>query len=89
MTVTMDSAQSQALLNQPALQAPNNVTPNFDDPPNNNTLADGITFACLVLTTLALLMRTHSWVFVLAQLKCRIEAGRLDHHLPFQILRLG
>ncbi|KAI1747027.1 hypothetical protein F4782DRAFT_535808 [Xylaria castorea] len=70
----MSAAELQAILNSPALPPPANVHPNFENPPNNNRLALGITIAALVVTTLAVLMRIHSWIYVMKHYTGRVEA---------------
>ncbi|KAL4806196.1 hypothetical protein BDV18DRAFT_124092 [Aspergillus unguis] len=61
----------EELLARPALEAPSGVTPNFDDPPNNNSLAWVVTTFCTVVSTLCVLLR----IFVRAWLdkKFRVE----------------
>ncbi|KAI0405765.1 hypothetical protein F4802DRAFT_133396 [Xylaria palmicola] len=70
----MDEAQRRAMLAQPALGAPDGVEPNFAHPPNMNVLANGVIAAALTITSLAVIVRIHFWVFVLRQLKGRLEA---------------
>ncbi|KAJ5218878.1 uncharacterized protein N7498_000977 [Penicillium cinerascens] len=45
------------LLAAPALQAPEGVTPNFDNPPNKNGLAWFVTTLCMVVATMCLFLR--------------------------------
>ncbi|WKT54317.1 hypothetical protein QSH57_004901 [Fusarium oxysporum f. sp. vasinfectum] len=47
------------LLAAPALEAPNGVTPEFENPPNGNILAYRITTFCMVLTTLCVIIRLY------------------------------
>ncbi|KAI8630115.1 hypothetical protein F5Y19DRAFT_428721 [Xylariaceae sp. FL1651] len=70
----MDGAQRQAILAEPALKPPDGVKPNFENPPNMNALADGLVIAGLVVTSIVVLVRVHSWVFILKQLTGRLEA---------------
>ncbi|KAI1300941.1 hypothetical protein F5Y03DRAFT_363348 [Xylaria venustula] len=63
-----------AILAQPALQPPPGVTPNFENPPNMNTLSNGVVITALIITSLCILARIHSWVFILTSLKGRLEA---------------
>ncbi|KAK8057875.1 hypothetical protein PG996_011812 [Apiospora saccharicola] len=46
-------------LEGPALAPPQGITPNFDNPPNQNTLGVGVTALGLVLTTAMLLLRLY------------------------------
>ncbi|KAJ5677953.1 uncharacterized protein N7477_003586 [Penicillium maclennaniae] len=48
-----------ALLNAPALPAPEGVTPNFDNPSNANGLAWFVTTFCMVVATMCLLLRLY------------------------------
>ncbi|GAD94409.1 hypothetical protein NECHADRAFT_85215 [Paecilomyces variotii No. 5] len=67
----MPSTSLEALLSAPALTPPDNVPPNFDDPPNNNDLAWGVTTACMVIATMCFLLRgyTRCWL----EKKVRVE----------------
>jgi hypothetical protein len=75
----MDDAQRQALLEGPALGPPDGVFPNYADPPNNTTLAICITIVCLLLTSLAILSRTHSWRYIFELWTGRVEACECCH----------
>ncbi|KAI1131718.1 hypothetical protein F5Y10DRAFT_261880 [Nemania abortiva] len=70
----MSAEDLQAILNSPALAPPAGVHPNYENPPNNNRLAFGITVTALVVTTLAVLLRVHSWIYVMKHYTGRIEA---------------
>ncbi|KAL3496536.1 hypothetical protein BJX62DRAFT_193462 [Aspergillus germanicus] len=52
------------LLAQPALPAPSGVTPEFDNPPNDNTLAWVVTTVCTVVTTICLFLRLFTRVWL-------------------------
>ncbi|KAI1157759.1 hypothetical protein F5B18DRAFT_643770 [Nemania serpens] len=67
----MDEA---SVLAQPALETPDGAEPNFANPPNMNAIANGILIAAVTLASLAILVRIHSWIFVLKRLKDRLEA---------------
>ncbi|KAI1297101.1 hypothetical protein F5Y03DRAFT_370055 [Xylaria venustula] len=69
----MDEAERRALLARPALEPPDGVEPNFANPPNMNVLADGVVITALIVTSLAVLVRVHYWVFRPKQLKERLE----------------
>ena len=60
----MDEAAKQALLSSPALAAPDGVTPNFNNPPNNNALAHGVIAACIAVASLCLLLRIYAQVYL-------------------------
>jgi len=67
-----------AILAQPALSPPDGVVPNFENPPNMNTLANGVLIAGIILASFSILFRLHSWVFVLTSLRGRLEGGKSD-----------
>ncbi|KAI0431056.1 hypothetical protein F5Y09DRAFT_330585 [Xylaria sp. FL1042] len=69
----MDEAERRALLAQPALGPPDGTEPNFANPPNMNAFADGVVIAALAITSLAVLARIHYWVFIVKQLRGRLE----------------
>lgn len=73
----MDEA---SVLAQPALETPDGAEPNFANPPNMNAIANGILIAAVTLASLAILVRIHSWIFVLKRLKDRLEAGTVISH---------
>jgi hypothetical protein len=62
------------LLAQPALAAPSGVTPEFDNRPNDNTLAWVVTTVCTVVTTICLLLRLFTRVWL--DKKVRVEEGK-------------
>ncbi|TRX94959.1 hypothetical protein FHL15_004044 [Xylaria flabelliformis] len=64
----------RAMLAQPALESPNDIEPDFANPPNMNALANRLLIAALTITLLAVLVRIHHWVFEQKQLKGRLEA---------------
>ncbi|RAL16576.1 uncharacterized protein BO97DRAFT_467884 [Aspergillus homomorphus CBS 101889] len=55
----MSSDDLATLFAQPALAAPEGVTPNFDNPPNHNSLALGIITVCTVIATLCMCLRIY------------------------------
>jgi hypothetical protein len=61
--------QLEQLLASPALEPPKGVTPDFEKPPNRNSLAMVITTLCMVLITLCVLLRSY----------CRIWREREFH----------
>ncbi|KAI0392628.1 hypothetical protein F5Y17DRAFT_435669 [Xylariaceae sp. FL0594] len=69
----MTNMDRAAILARPALAPPDGVTANFENPPNMNTLANGVLVAGIVLASLAILIRLHSWAFVLTSLRGRLE----------------
>ncbi|KAK8061159.1 hypothetical protein PG997_015380 [Apiospora hydei] len=52
--------QLAVALEGPALALPNGTMPNFDDPSNNNALAQGILATCLTLATIMFLLRLYA-----------------------------
>ncbi|KAJ5344827.1 hypothetical protein N7452_002831 [Penicillium brevicompactum] len=68
----MSSEEALAkILAAPALPPPAGVTPNFDNPPNSNTLAWFVTTFCMVVATLCLLLR--AYVKIWLDKKLRVE----------------
>lgn len=63
-----------AVLDSPAMPAPEGVTPNFDDPPNMNGLAVAIIRLTLVIASVCLLLRAYARVYLLR--KAQIEQGK-------------
>ncbi|KAJ4397790.1 hypothetical protein N0V93_002027 [Gnomoniopsis smithogilvyi] len=62
-TMSLSSAELEALLASPAMEAPEGVTPDFDNPPNQNALAWFVTTFCMVIATACLLVRLYSRVW--------------------------
>ncbi|KAI2618565.1 hypothetical protein GGS26DRAFT_380968 [Hypomontagnella submonticulosa] len=60
---SLSPAQLEAFLNQPALQPPDNVIPNFENPPNRNDIAQAVVPFCLTITTIAVLLRIYARMF--------------------------
>ncbi|KAI1177097.1 hypothetical protein F4777DRAFT_226549 [Nemania sp. FL0916] len=69
-----DTMSRAEFLAQPALIAPPGAEVNFEDPPNMNALANGVFITGTILTSLAVLVRVHSWIFTSTRLKARLEA---------------
>ncbi|KAI1749264.1 hypothetical protein F4782DRAFT_549843 [Xylaria castorea] len=69
----MDDANRQAILANPALQPPDGVEPNFANPSNMNELANGVIIAGLVITFITIIIRLHSWLFILTSWRGRLE----------------
>ncbi|KAI1653020.1 hypothetical protein F4813DRAFT_376315 [Daldinia decipiens] len=61
--------QQQVALNSPALAAPEGVTPNFDNPSNNNNLAYGVIAACVAVSSLCMIIRFYARIFLFKKLK--------------------
>ena len=64
----LTAAQLQALLNGPAGPPPPGVTPNFVNPPNHTTLAIAVMTVGLTASTLVLLMRIYTKVYLIRSL---------------------
>ena len=58
-------AQLEALLNGPALAPPAGVIPQLEHPPSLQKAANAVPILCLVLTTLAILMRMYTKIRVI------------------------
>lgn len=56
----MNSTELAALLASPAMQAPDGITPNFDNPPNENVLAWIITSFCMAVGSIFFLLRLYA-----------------------------
>ncbi|KAK1855253.1 60s ribosomal protein l36 [Colletotrichum chrysophilum] len=69
--MSLSSDELEALLASPALAPPEGVTPNFDNPPNQNDLAWAVTTACMVIATLCLFLRCYARLWI--EKKVRIE----------------
>ncbi|KAI0470580.1 hypothetical protein GGR56DRAFT_134946 [Xylariaceae sp. FL0804] len=67
--MTTNQTEIDALLASPALAAPEGVTPNFVDPPNQNGLAYGVLSICLVLSTICFALRVYAKVFMLRKVQ--------------------
>ncbi|KAI1119129.1 hypothetical protein F5Y14DRAFT_446339 [Nemania sp. NC0429] len=70
----MEEAVRRSVLAQPALETPDGAEPNLANPPNMNSIANGILIAAVTLASLAILLRIHYWIFVLKRLRDRLEA---------------
>ncbi|KAI1464126.1 uncharacterized protein F4812DRAFT_443469 [Daldinia caldariorum] len=57
---TLSPADQEAILNGPALTPPPGVFPNFVDPPNKTAMAFAAVTICLVVSTLAVIIRLYS-----------------------------
>ncbi|KAK7742412.1 hypothetical protein SLS53_004558 [Cytospora paraplurivora] len=73
----MDSAALQAYLNGPASTAPNGTVVDLDNPPRNNTSPLVLATVCIVLTTLAVVGRAYSRLFVVKRLQAEDYLGLL------------
>ncbi|RAH46719.1 uncharacterized protein BO95DRAFT_431040 [Aspergillus brunneoviolaceus CBS 621.78] len=60
----MSTDELVTLFAQPALAAPEGVTPDFDNPPNHNSLAWGIITVCTVVATLCMCLRIYVRVWL-------------------------
>lgn len=78
----MDIAQFFSLLSPqqqrqfyqgPAMTPPDGVVPNFDNPPNKDTMGYGVIIASAVLSTLAVAARLYSRLFVGKMASLRLE----------------
>lgn len=51
-------------LSSPAMAAPDGITPNFDDPPNGNSIASASLILMMVISTLCILLRAYGKVYL-------------------------
>ncbi|KAL9074822.1 MAG: hypothetical protein Q9161_001960 [Pseudevernia consocians] len=58
-------AELQAVLNGPAAPPPAGVTPNFNDPPNLNRAVAAVLTLCILLPTVAVLLRLYTKKFLI------------------------
>lgn len=58
----------EIILQTPALQPPQGVTPNFVNPPNNKNLANAIALVSLLISTFAFTVRMYTKAFVFRKL---------------------
>lgn len=70
----MSSTDLAALLASPAMEAPDGVTPDFDSPPNENTLAWFVTTFCMVVATTFFLLRLYAGTWKTKEV--RLEEGK-------------
>lgn len=61
----LNSTQSEALLNGPALAPPPGVLPQLDNPPNHKAAATTIHIVFVTTATLGIIMRLYTKAFVL------------------------
>lgn len=71
----LSPTELEQLLNLPALAAPSDTIPIFNDPPNRNTMALAVVGICTTLSALAVLVRVISRVFYIK--KFYMEDGKL------------
>ncbi|KAI0154795.1 hypothetical protein GGR57DRAFT_501992 [Xylariaceae sp. FL1272] len=69
----LPAAEQQLILNGPALLPPPGQLSNFEDPPNNNRLALGVSILCLSTSSLLMLIRTYTRLVALRSF--RVEDG--------------
>lgn len=70
----MSSNELAALLASPAMEPPDGVTPDFDNPPNKNSLAWFVTTLCMVVATIFFCLRLYAVTWKTK--KVRPEEGR-------------
>ncbi|KAL1953357.1 hypothetical protein VTO42DRAFT_2978 [Malbranchea cinnamomea] len=64
-----DAEALAELLDSPAMEPPEGVTPNFDNPPNRNTLAIVIITVTLGITTVCFLLRAYYRLYLLRKVQ--------------------
>lgn len=67
--------QQQVLLDGPALKPPVGVQSNFENPPNSNAIPEAVIPICLVLVSVAVLLRYYARAFVAKEIK--VDDGML------------
>ncbi|RYP20875.1 hypothetical protein DL767_009381 [Monosporascus sp. MG133] len=60
-----DAVTLDQLLEMPAMAAPDGITPNFDNPPNQNGLAVAVLTLCLVVSTICVCLRVYARIYLL------------------------
>lgn len=75
-TMSLSAEALEALLAAPALAPPAGVTPDFDNPPNQNGLAFAVTTFCMVVATICLAIRAYSRLWL--ERKTRVEEGTIS-----------
>lgn len=58
-------------MDKPAMSPPPGVDPNFDDPPNQNTMALAVMSVCLAVSTIAIVLRLYSRWAVVQMVRCQ------------------
>lgn len=71
--MALSQQELEKLLAAPALDPPPGVDPEFDNPPNGNNLAWGVTTFCMVVATLCLLLRAYGRLWL--ERKVFVEEG--------------
>lgn len=61
------------IMDRPAMTPPPGVVPNFDDPPNHNTMALAVMSVCLAVSTIAIALRFYS--------RCAVQMVRWQDYL--------
>lgn len=61
--MSMTKEELEGLLAAPAMEAPEDITPDFDSPPNRNGLALFVTTFCLAVSVLCVILRTYARVW--------------------------
>jgi hypothetical protein len=59
----------EEILNSPGMAPPDHVTPNLENPPNDNTQAIVVSVVCLTLVVLSSLIRAYARVVILKVVK--------------------
>lgn len=80
MSTDYDDATLQALFDTPAMTAPDGVTANFDDPPNQNGLAIAVLTLCLVISSICVMLRFYARVWLLRRVQA--EEGEFTPNSP-------
>lgn len=73
----MNSTELAALLALPAMEAPDGIAPDYDDPPNKNGLAWFVTTFCMVIATTFNCLRLYARTWKTKEV--RREEGRVRH----------
>ena len=71
---------SSALMNGPAMAAPDGQTSNLDNPPNENGLALAILILMIAISTICVLVRAYARVYLLR--KIQVEEGMFSLTSP-------
>ncbi|KAI0010708.1 hypothetical protein F4779DRAFT_627000 [Xylariaceae sp. FL0662B] len=93
---SLSPVQLADFLNQPALQPPHGVTPNFDNPPHDNKLAITVIALCVAVSTILSLLRVYTRVscmkrvfFIAGTWILTTIAGDMGFFVHFWNVRVG
>ena len=86
LTMAMTKEELDALLAAPAMEPPEDVTPDFENHPNRNGLALVVTTLCLAVSILCVILRTYARVYKIRAI--HMEESKKPYVLGLYILLL-